>query len=385
MNQTLQKPKSIFSRLCKRWFIDAFGGMAMGLFATLIAGTIFSQIGTLAGHNIIGNLITKTGFVAKVLMGAGIGVGIAYSLKCDKLTIFSCAVAGFVGANATGFAWESFNIGLSIGNPIGAYVCALIVAEVCTLISGKTKLDILIVPLTALILSAVIATTLCPPVNWLIKQLGIGIAIATNWSPFIMGIVISVIMGILLTMPTSSAAIWVALATPVLNEGGANAETMLLAGGAAVVGCACHMMGFAAMSYKENGLSGFIAQGIGTSMLQIPNVMKNGFLLLPPTIASAILGPLATCVFKLKCDAAGGGMGTSGLVGVIQTIANSTDIPQWVMILGVVLLLFVLPALLTWAFGLLFRKIGLIKEGDLALELKAQKSTVPFITTNKAN
>ncbi len=356
----------------------------MGLFATLIAGTIFSQIGTLVGNNNIGNLITKVGFVAKMLMGAGIGVGIAYSLKCDKLTIFSCAVAGFIGANAKGWVWESFDIGLEIGNPIGAYVCALIVVEICTLFSGKTKLDILLVPLTALVLSAIIATTLCPPVNWLIEQLGNAIAVATNWSPFIMGVVISVIMGILLTMPTSSAAIWAAIATPVLN-GDANVDVMLidamlLAGGAAVVGCACHMIGFAAMSYKENGFSGFIAQGLGTSMLQIPNVMKNGYLLLPPTIASAILGPLATCVFKIKCDAAGGGMGTSGLVGVIQTIANSTDIPQWQMILGVVLLLFVLPALLTWVFGLLFRKIGLIKEGDLALELKVQKSVAPFVS-----
>ncbi len=352
----------------------------MGLFATLIAGTIFSQIGTLIGDNAIGNLITKVGYIAKVLMGAGIGVGIAHSLKCDKLTMFSCAVAGFVGANATGWAWSNFNIVLSVGNPIGAYVCALVVAEVCSLLSGKTNLDILIVPLTALILSAIVATTLCPPVNWLIQQLGNGIALATRWSPFIMGVVISVVMGVILTMPTSSAAIWAALATPVLATGGANADAMLLAGGASVVGCACHMMGFAAMSYRENGISGFIAQGLGTSMLQIPNVMKNGYLLLPPIISSAILGPMATCLFKIKCDAAGGGMGTSGLVGVIQTIANSTDIDRWVMILGVVLLLFVLPALLTWAFGLLFRKLGLIKPGDLTLELKAKKSAAPFVS-----
>ena len=206
---------------------------------------------------------------------------------------------------------------------------------------------------------------------------------ATQWSPFLMGIVIALVMGVLLTMPTSSAAIWVALATPVLSAGGQNAEAMLLAGGAAVVGCACHMMGFAMMSYKENGISGFIAQGIGTSMLQIPNIMKNGKLLLPPMISSAILGPIATCIFKLRCDASGGGMGTSGLVGVIQTISASTDtVETWVLVIGVVLLLFVLPAVITWAVGLFFRKIGWIKEGDLALELKAKKQTVPFINKN---
>ena len=359
--------------------------MALGLFATLIAGTILTQIATLIGVNtVVGGLLNQVATAAKILMGAGIGVGIAYSLKCDKLTIFCCAVAGFVGANASGWAWETtFVIAHSVGNPIGAYVTALFVAEICSLFSGKTKLDILLVPLGALLISAIVATTLCPPITWLIKQIGNAIAIATQWSPFLMGVVISVVMGVLLTMPTSSAAIWVALATPVLNAGGQNAESMLLAGGAAVVGCACHMMGFAMMSYKENGISGFIAQGIGTSMLQIPNIMKNGKLLLPPIISSAILGPIATCIFKLRCDASGGGMGTSGLVGVIQTISASTGaVETWVLVIGVVLLLFVLPAVITWAVGLFFRKIGWIKEGDLALELKAKKQTVPFINKN---
>ncbi len=386
VEQQTTKNKVTFKGLCKRWFIDAFSGMALGLFATLIAGTIFAQIGALIGNNAVGNLVTKIATVAKCMMGAGIGVGIAYSLKCDKLTIFSCAVAGFVGANASGWAWqESFSIAYGVGNPIGAYVCALFAAEICSLISGKTKLDILLIPLTALVVSAVIATTLCPPIKWLILQLGNGISVATKWSPFLMGIVISVVMGVVLTMPTSSAAIWAAVATPVIAAGGEAADYMLLAGGASVVGCACHMMGFAAMSYKENGFSGFIAQGLGTSMLQIPNIMKNGRLLLPPMISSAVLGPIATCVFKLKCGAAGGGMGTSGLVGVIDTIAYSVDIPTWLMVLGVVLLLFVLPAVLTWALGLLFRKIGWIKDGDLSLELKAQKAVGPFVTGQKTS
>lgn len=381
------KSKISFKKLCSRWFIDAFGGMALGLFATLIAGTIFAQIANLIGLNtVVGKLINQVATAAKILMGAGIGVGIAYALKVDKLTIFCCAVAGFVGANATGWAWQdSFIIAHSVGNPIGAYVCALISAEICSLFSGKTKLDILIVPLCTLIISTLVATTLCPPITWLIKQIGNGIAIATQWSPFLMGVVISVVMGVLLTMPTSSAAIWVALATPVLDAGGQNAEAMLLAGGAAVVGCACHMMGFASMSFKENGVSGFIAQGIGTSMLQIPNIMKNGKLLLPPIISSAVLGPIATCIFKLRCDASGGGMGTSGLVGVIQTISASTasGVAPWVIAVGVILLLFVLPAVLTWAVSLFFRKIGWIKDGDLALELQSKKQPAPFVVTQK--
>ena len=205
-------------------------------------------------------------------------------------------------------------------------------------------------------------------------MIGRGIAVATAWSPFLMGIVIAVVMGVLLTMPTSSAAIWVAVSSTVVAGGGADADAMLLAGGAAVVGCACQMMGFAAMSYKENGLSGFIAQGMGTSMLQIHNIMKNGRILLPPTIASALLGPVATCIFKLRCGPSGGGMGTSGLVGVVDTIAQSSGkVDTFVLVVGIILLLFVLPSVLTWAFGLLFRKIGWIKEGDLKLELAAKK------------
>lgn len=377
MEETMveKKEPSFLKKLGKRWFIDAFGGMAMGLFATLIAGTILAQIAALVGDNFVGNLLNGVALVAKTLMGAGIGVGIAYALKCDKLTIFSCAVAGFVGANAVGWAWsENFTIGFGVGNPIGAYVCALAAAEICSLYAGKTKLDILFIPIGAMLVACVVSTTLCPPIKWLVDEIGKGIAVATEWSPFLMGIVISTVMGVLLTMPTSSAAIWVAVSSSVIAEGGAVADAMLLAGGAAVVGCACHMMGFAAMSYKENGLSGFIAQGFGTSMLQIPNIMKNGKIILPPTIVSAVLGPIATCVFKLRCGASGGGMGTSGLVGVIDTIAcSSGEISDFALIVGVALLLFVLPVVLTWLCGELFRKMGWIKEGDLKLELGAKK------------
>ena len=357
-------------RLAKRWFIDAFSGMALGLFATLIAGTIFEQLGKLLGGadgNWISNLFLQVATVAKFMMGAGIGAGIAYSLKCDKLTIFSCIVAGMAGANASGWL-PTLQITVGVGNPIGAYLAALISAEICSLVAGRTKLDIIVLPLLAMLVAGVVAVTLCPPVTWLLAKLGEGIALATEFTPFFMGIIIAVVMGILLTLPTSSAAIWVAIA---LNN---TSDAMLLAGGAAVVGCCCHMVGFAVMSFKENRWSGLISQGIGTSMLQIPNVMKNPRILIPPTLASAICGPLATCLFGLRCNASGGGMGTAGLVGLFGTIeASAGVVDTWLLVTGIVLLMFVLPAVLSWAFCLILRKAGWIKENDLKLELASAK------------
>ena len=360
----------VVRRLAKRWFIDAFSGMALGLFATLIAGTIFEQLGKLLGGadgNWISNLFLQVATVAKFMMGAGIGAGIAYSLKCDKLTIFSCIVAGMAGANASGWL-PTLQITVGVGNPIGAYLAALISAEICSLVAGRTKLDIIVLPLLAMLVAGVVAVTLCPPVTWLLAKLGEGIALATEITPFFMGIIIAVVMGILLTLPTSSAAIWVAIA---LNN---TSDAMLLAGGAAVVGCCCHMVGFAVMSFKENRWSGLISQGIGTSMLQIPNVMKNPRILIPPTLASAICGPLATCLFGLRCNASGGGMGTAGLVGLFGTIeASAGVVDTWLLVTGIVLLMFVLPAVLSWAFCLILRKAGWIKENDLKLELASAK------------
>lgn len=363
MAHNSHKAKNLIKKLGKRWFIDAFSGMALGLFATLIAGTIFEQIGKLIGSNAVGNLIVSIAKIAKVLMGAGIGAGIAHALKADKLTIFSCTVAGLVGANAQGFLMN-FSISVGIGNPIGAYVCALITAEMCLLVAGKTKLDIVLVPITALVTASIIAITLCEPITFAVKKLSEGIEVAVRWSPFLMGIVISVVMGIILTLPTSSAAIWVSI-VPLMNP----SYEMLLAGGAAVVGCAAHMVGFAVMSFKENGVSGLIAQGLGTSMLQIPNLVKNPRILIPPIVASAITGPMATCLFKLKCGATGGGMGTSGLVGVFSTIEYSTDISTTALVLGIIFLFFVLPAVICFFLGMLLRKIGWIKEGDLKIKI----------------
>jgi uncharacterized membrane protein len=359
------KKPNIAAKLAKRWFIDAFSGMALGLFATLIAGTILVQIGKLAGDNDIGNFIQMIGKTAQALMGAGIGAGIAYMLKADKLTIFSCMVAGFFGAKAERFVPIAL---AAVGNPVSAYVTALITCEICMLIAGRTGLDIVVIPLTAMVISGVLGYFVTPYVNWAIAQLSTGIAAAMEWSPFVMGIVISVVMGLILTLPTSSAAIWVsiALAHP-------DSPMLLLAGGASVLGCAAHMVGFAVASFRENGFAGLIAQGLGTSMLQIPNLMKNPRILIPPVVASAIVGPLATTVFKIKCNASGGGMGTSGLVGVFGVIEASADISRLMMWLGIALLMFVIPAIVSFAVSELLRKVGWIKFGDMKLELKSKK------------
>ena len=358
--------------LPKRWFITAFSGMAQGLFVTLIAGTILAQIAGWMGDNYIGNTLTYIANIAKSLMGAGIGVGIAYALGKNKLLIFSAAVAGMVGAFSdrlvigASSTFKALSFGTP-GNPIGAYVVTMLVVEIVELYAGKTKLDILLIPLGGMLLSFA-GIFAAYPFIWVVNQLGRLIAVATEITPFVMGVVIAVVMGVLLTMPTSSAAIWVAVASPVLSFGidSPNYEAMLLAGGAATVGCACHMVGFAVASYRENKLSGLVAQGIGTSMLQIPNIMKKPVIMLPMIISSAILGPLSTCVFQLKCAAAGGGMGTSGLVGVFD-LFNYTS--GWQAYVGIPLLMIILPAVLNLLIAEFMRKKGWIKEGDMALEL----------------
>lgn len=365
--------KNYFRTLPKRYFITAFSGMAQGLFVTLIAGTILAQIGGWLGDNAFAKMVLALANIAKSLMGVGIGVGIAHALGKNKLIVFSAAVAGFVGAFANTIMDGTFAFTLGApGNPIGSYVVTMFTVEIASLYVGKTKLDIILVPLGMMVL-AMGAIYVAYPFIWVINQLGVLIAIATNATPFVMGIVISVIMGILLTMPTSSAAIWVAVASPVLTGGTATAEqvnAMLLAGGAAAVGCACHMVGFAVSSFRENGVGGLISQGIGTSMLQIPNIMKKPIIMVPQIISSAICGPLSTCVFCLYCDATGGGMGTSGLVGVFSTISSSVNqgLNGVLLGFGIALLFFILPAVIGLGVTELFRKKGWIKYGDMKLD-----------------
>ena len=354
--------------LSKRFFITAFSGMAQGLFVTLIAGTILAQIAGWIGDNYVGNTLMMIANIAKTLMGAGIGVGIAHALGKNKLLTFSAAVAGMVGAFADKLMIGQAGLtGLALGapgNPIGAYVVTMLCVEIVSLYAGKTKLDIILIPLGVMTL-AFAGVFVAFPFIWLVNQLGALVALATDAVPFVMGVVVAVVMGVLLTMPTSSAAIWVAVASPVLAVGsGAEYEAMLLAGGAATVGCACHMVGFAVASFRENGFAGLISQGIGTSMLQIPNIMKKPQIMAPMVVSSAICGPLATCVFGLKCGASGGGMGTSGLVGVFD-LFKYTEGPLGIV--GIFLLMIVLPAALNLLFSELMRKFGWIKKGDMKL------------------
>ena len=357
--------KEYFKTLPKRYFITAFSGMAQGLFVTLIAGTILAQIAgwinKIGDGNYIGNTLNAIASIAKSLMGAGIGVGIAHALGKNKLLTFSAAAAGMIGAfadklmvGAEPFAVLAWG---APGNPIGAYVTTMLCVEIVGLYAGKTKLDILLVPLGVLTLTLGGVFVSYPFIE-LVNLLGKGIEKATEITPFVMGIVIAVVMGILLTMPTSSAAIWLSFAL------GNTSEAMLLAGGAATVGCACHMVGFAVASYRENKVSGLISQGIGTSMLQIPNIMKKPIIMLPMVVSSAICGPLSTVVFGLKCGASGGGMGTSGLVGVFGLFEATSGALGYV---GIILLMFVLPALLNILISEFMRKKGWIKEGDMKL------------------
>ena len=347
-----------------RYFIDAFTGMSQGLFCTLIAGTILGQIGTWitsAGTDAalaVGGGVTAVANIAKMLMGAGIGIGIAHSLKAPKLVMF------------TGIAPAA------PGNPIGSYVVSVLAVELGRQVAGKTKVDIVVVPLVMFVI-CLFAVWAAWPFIQLVNLIGEGVALATAATPAVMGIVIAAVMGILLTLPTSSAAIWLAVASPVVAAYAAGEvsfatyDAILLAGGAAMVGCSAHMVGFAVQSFRENKWGGLIAQGIGTSMLQIPNLMRHPQIMVPPIIASIIVGPLSTCVFGLRCNAVGGGMGTSGLVGIFGAIDASVEVglPEWKLALGIVFCCFVIPAVVCFAVSELMRKLGWIKYGDQSLSV----------------
>ncbi|MDD3840800.1 MAG: PTS sugar transporter subunit IIC [Clostridia bacterium] len=324
----------------KRYGIDALGAMALGLFASLIIGLILKQFGELLKISFLVELYD----VAQTMMGPAIGVAIAFGLKSPPLVIFSSTITGAAGAQ--------------LGGPVGAFIAAVIGAEFGKLVAGETKVDIVIVPAVTIVMGALAAKFVGPGVAYFMEQFGELINKATYLKPIPMGIAVSVLMGLALTAPISSAAIAI-----MLGISG-------LAGGAATVGCCAQMIGFAAASYKENGIGGFIAQGLGTSMLQIPNIMKKPIIWLPPTITSAIVGPLATTIFKMENIPAGAGMGTSGLVGQFgswEAMKDTIGISEFLFKTG--LLHFVLPAVLTIVISELMRKAGWIKDGDMKLEL----------------
>lgn len=346
--------------------------MAQGLFCTLIAGTILAQIASWCGDNSFARVLGYIASMAKMLMGAGIGIGIANKLGAKPLVVFTAAVTGLIGAFAGNLvnalvSDTAFTLAFGApGNPIGSYVVAVFTVEIAGLYAGKTKLDIILIPLGMMILSLG-GIFLAWPFIRLIELLGIGIALAIQAGvavKIIVGIFVAVIMGILLTMPTSSAAIWISVAAAVPAE---YADALAIAGGAAVAGCAAHMVGFAVASFRENGVGGLISQGIGTSMLQIPNIMRKPRIMIPEIVASVFSG-LVAVLMGLRCNASGGGMGTSGLVGVFGAIDASTGfIPAWQIALAIILTMFVIPAVVSFAVSEIMRKKGLIAFGDQKL------------------
>ena len=337
----------------KIYFVDAMSAMALGLFASLLMGTIF---GTVAKYIPEGNVFYD---FFNLLSGAGgatgavIGIAIAYSLKAQLLIMLSAGVVGMFG-NAYGAAFGEGGAMLTAG-PMGAFVCVLLAVEVGKLVSKTTKVDILVTPAVTLSVGGVAAMLLCPGVAYAMYWIGYFLDYATTIMPFLMGIVISVFVGVILTLPISSAAICAAIGISGL------------AGGAAVAGCCAQMVGFAVISFRENKWGGVVAQGLGTSMLQMGNIVKNPLIWIPPTLASAITGPVSTCIFKLECTGVSAGMGTCGVVGPLGIFADMGFNAN--SALGAAVVCIVLPAVLSLLFSEIMRKLGWIKAGDLKLSL----------------
>jgi hypothetical protein len=336
----------------QRYGIDALGAMAQGLFASLLIGTIISTIGTQCGIEVL----VTIGTYAKAATGPAMAVAIGSALQCPPLALFSLAAVG-AAANELGGA----------GGPLAVLIITIFAAEFGKAVSKETKIDIIVTPFVTVMVGILLAIWWAPAIGTAASAVGNLIMWATALRPFEMGIIVSVIIGIALTLPISSAAICAALGLTGL------------AGGAALAGCCAHMVGFAVMSFRENGFGGLVAQGVGTSMIQMGNIVKNPRIALAPILTSAITGPVATCIFGLEMNGAAisSGMGTCGFVGQIGVytgwvadIASGAKAQITGMdVAGLLLVSFILPGVICWAFGLLFRKIGWIKEGDLKLDL----------------
>ena len=355
----MKKLKSLANEI----FIEGLSGMATGLFATLIIGTIIQQIGGLL-PGVIGDMLYMIGKIAASVTGVGIGCGVAVRFKESPLVIMSAATCGMMGAFASKILAGAVLIDDNIiysgpGEPLGAFIAALAGIYMGRLISGKTKVDIIITPLFSILTGSVVGLILGPPISRFMTFLGELINLGTMQQPFFMGIFVSVIMGIILTLPISSAALGI-----ILNLSG-------LAAGAATVGCCANMVGFAVASYRENKVNGLLAQGLGTSMLQIGNIMKKPMIWLPAIITSAILGPLSTLVFHMTNNSTGSGMGTAGLVGQITTYQTMVDGGEgaFSVLLKIALLHFILPALLSLGISEFMRKKEWIKDGDMKLNV----------------
>ena len=352
MEENTAKQESKIKKYLHRYFIDAMSAMAQGLFASLLIGTIISTLGTQLSIPVLDEI----GGYAKSAAGPAMAVAIGYALQAPPLVLFSLVAVGGA-ANTLGGA----------GGPLAVLVLAIVAAELGRLVSRKTKIDIIVTPLVTIFSGCGLAYLIAPYIGAAASSVGSLIMWATELQPFLMGIIVSVVVGVALTLPISSAAICAALGLTGL------------AGGAAVAGCCAQMIGFAVISFRENGWGGIFAQGIGTSMLQVPNIIKNPRIWIAPTLASAITGPIATCVFGLQMngDAIASGMGTCGFVGQIgvytgwladiaagaKTAITATD---WV---GLVLICFILPALLSLVFDLVLRKLNWVKPGDIKLDI----------------
>ena len=373
-----EKAKKIFTLI----FIDGLSGMALGLFATLIVGTILGQIASIGflKATLVGKLLSSVASLAKTLMGVGIGVGIAYKFKESPLVTVASGACGFIGAFAADLLSLAEGSVASLaaisagkpGDPLNAFIAAMIGIAIGHLVSGKTKVDILVTPIVT-VLSGSVAALLC----------GRGIAAVTSavssfvgWSterqPILMGILVAVVMGIALTLPISSAAIGV-----VVFAGAESSYGLALAAAAAAAGCSAQMVGFAVSSFRENRFGGLVSQGIGTSMLQMPNIVRNPRIWIAPTVASAVVGPISSALFGMVNNNVGAGMGTSGLVGQINGfsamlvgIEGVLAAKSWYVVLIEILLVHViLPAAISLGVSELLRKIGWIKEGDMKLDV----------------
>ena len=348
---------AILRKYAKRYFIDAMGAMASGLFASLLIGTIIKTLGEqMAGFGILpqfANVLVEIGKFASGADGCAMAIAIGYALKAHPLVLFSLAAVGHATDTLGG-----------AGGPLAVLIVAIVATEVGMLVSKKTKVDILVTPFVTIFVGCALAMLIAKPIGDGAQALGEVIRWATNQQPLVMGIVISVLMGMILTLPISSAAICASLGLTGL------------AGGAAVAGCCAQMVGFAVISFRENRWGGLVAQGLGTSMLQVPNIVRNPRIWIAPTLASAITGPLATMLFRLEMNGAAisSGMGTCGMVGPIGVIsgwfsAESTFTPGPMDWIGLVLICIVLPAVLSLTFDFVLRKIGWVKRGDMKLEM----------------
>ncbi|MBS7333825.1 MAG: PTS sugar transporter subunit IIC [Weeksellaceae bacterium] len=323
----------------KRYFIDAMGAMAYGLFATLLVGTILKTVGDELGIAFLKDVVWP---VANQATGPAIALAIAYSLRAPQLVMYSSAVVGIAA--------------YQLGGPLGVFIATIFAVEIGKMVVGETRIDIVITPIVTVLVGVILAQFIGPSVNQLMKWIGELIILSTDANPLIMGVVIAIVVGMVLTLPISSAALCLML------------ELDGLAAGAATIGCCAQMIGFATISFKDNGIKGVLAQGLGTSMLQMPNIYKNWKIWIPPTLASAIISPIAIIYFGMSNTALESGMGSCGLVGQIGTYnAMKTDFSKTYILTAILGLQIILPAILSYIIYYFMKKKEWIKDGDLKI------------------